>query len=116
FHFFFFQAEDGIRDFHVTGVQTCALPILAIQTEAALVCLGIFIVVLLLSRYVSLGSMLAALAFPLLLLLPWFRPEHSANLLTGFGVLVFILIVVTHRKNITRLINGNESRANIRFW
>src|SRR5690606_40309075 len=28
-HFFFFQAEDGIRDFHVTGVQTCALPISA---------------------------------------------------------------------------------------
>src|SRR5690606_40294754 len=27
--FFFFQAEDGIRDFHVTGVQTCALPIWA---------------------------------------------------------------------------------------
>src|SRR5690606_40686402 len=27
--FFFFQAEDGIRDFHVTGVQTCALPICA---------------------------------------------------------------------------------------
>src|SRR5690606_41058066 len=27
FKFFFFQAEDGIRDFHVTGVQTCALPI-----------------------------------------------------------------------------------------
>src|SRR5690606_40115725 len=30
-HCFFFQAEDGIRDFHVTGVQTCALPIC--QTE-----------------------------------------------------------------------------------
>src|SRR5690606_41718652 len=29
FFFFFFQAEDGIRDFHVTGVQTCALPICA---------------------------------------------------------------------------------------
>src|SRR5690606_41080165 len=29
FRFFFFQAEDGIRDFHVTGVQTCALPIWA---------------------------------------------------------------------------------------
>src|SRR5690606_40839142 len=29
--FFFFQAEDGIRDFHVTGVQTCALPILPIS-------------------------------------------------------------------------------------
>src|SRR5690606_41046452 len=30
FFFFFFQAEDGIRDFHVTGVQTCALPISSI--------------------------------------------------------------------------------------
>src|SRR5690606_41096844 len=30
--FFFFQAEDGIRDFHVTGVQTCALPISALPT------------------------------------------------------------------------------------
>src|SRR6266700_6068776 len=29
--FFFFQAEDGIRDFHVTGVQTCALPIFVAQ-------------------------------------------------------------------------------------
>src|SRR5690606_41122760 len=29
FFVFFFQAEDGIRDFHVTGVQTCALPISA---------------------------------------------------------------------------------------
>src|SRR5690606_19977244 len=32
--FFFFQAEDGIRDFHVTGVQTCALPILFILLDA----------------------------------------------------------------------------------
>src|SRR5699024_12073053 len=32
--FFFFQAEDGIRDRNVTGVQTCALPILARQTRA----------------------------------------------------------------------------------
>src|SRR5690606_39791643 len=31
---FFFQAEDGIRDFHVTGVQTCALPIFAIDALA----------------------------------------------------------------------------------
>src|SRR5690606_25243074 len=30
---FFFQAEDGIRDFHVTGVQTCALPIMATQAR-----------------------------------------------------------------------------------
>src|SRR5690606_2352107 len=34
--FFFFQAEDGIRDFHVTGVQTCALPIFDRQKELLL--------------------------------------------------------------------------------
>src|SRR5690606_41008280 len=31
--YFFFQAEDGIRDFHVTGVQTCALPIFSVEVE-----------------------------------------------------------------------------------
>src|SRR5690606_41094554 len=35
FFCFFFQAEDGIRDFHVTGVQTCALPIYARYVIAA---------------------------------------------------------------------------------
>src|SRR5437870_8033334 len=34
FFFFFFQAEDGIRDGHVTGVQTCALPILVVDVAA----------------------------------------------------------------------------------
>src|SRR5690606_40403605 len=48
--FFFFQAEDGIRDFHVTGVQTCALPIfdsglwfMALAgLESGIVCCAIF--------------------------------------------------------------------------
>src|SRR5690606_39972410 len=34
--FFFFQAEDGIRDFHVTGVQTCALPISEAAVSASI--------------------------------------------------------------------------------
>src|SRR5437016_14069465 len=37
FFFFFFQAEDGIRDWSVTGVQTCALPILVKDTSGALI-------------------------------------------------------------------------------
>src|SRR5207302_2573618 len=36
--FFFFQAEDGIRDFHVTGVQTCALPISSISSSSSQEC------------------------------------------------------------------------------
>src|SRR5690606_23589726 len=39
--FFFFQAEDGIRDFHVTGVQTCALPILFIDVDTGLRRMGL---------------------------------------------------------------------------
>src|SRR5690606_40064831 len=38
--FFFFQAEDGIRDFHVTGVQTCALPILIAAVPIGLAGIG----------------------------------------------------------------------------
>src|SRR5690606_39835914 len=37
YFFFFIQAEDGIRDFHVTGVQTCALPILDLHPAGAAV-------------------------------------------------------------------------------
>src|SRR5207302_5540531 len=38
--FFFFQAEDGIRDFHVTGVQTCALPIWSLRAGYLVACDG----------------------------------------------------------------------------
>src|SRR2546427_8024731 len=44
--FFFFQAEDGIRDLTVTGVQTCALPILLRLGGSVLLCLG----------YIGIGS------------------------------------------------------------
>src|SRR5690606_40229556 len=40
--FFFFQAEDGIRDFHVTGVQTCALPIFLVLIPTAMVQRALF--------------------------------------------------------------------------
>src|SRR5690606_40712834 len=40
---FFFQAEDGIRDFHVTGVQTCALPILIIFLFISFVIANVFL-------------------------------------------------------------------------
>jgi acyl phosphate:glycerol-3-phosphate acyltransferase len=94
------------------GVATLLGMVLAIQTEAALVCLGIFVVVLLLSKYVSLGSMLAAVAFPILLFLPYFNPEKH-TLLIVFGFLIAVMVVLTHRKNINRLLHGVESKANL---
>ncbi|MFB9863360.1 glycerol-3-phosphate 1-O-acyltransferase [Rufibacter immobilis] len=92
------------------GVATLMGMVLAVHLQVALLCLGVFLVVLLLTKYVSLSSMLAAIAFPLFLLLPVFRPEP---LLLGFGVLIAVMVVLTHKKNINRLLQGVESKANI---
>jgi acyl phosphate:glycerol-3-phosphate acyltransferase len=96
------------------GVATLMGMVLAIHLEAALICLAIFIVVLLVSRYVSLGSMIAAIAFPLLLLLPRFHPDEP--LLIVFGFLLSLMVVLTHKKNISRLLQGQESKANIHLF
>ena len=92
------------------GVATLLGMLLAIRPDVAVVCIGIWLLVVIASQYVSLGSMLAALAFPVLLLLRVFgQPENP--LLIGFGFLVFLMVVITHKKNIGRIIQGNESRT-----
>jgi acyl phosphate:glycerol-3-phosphate acyltransferase len=93
------------------GIATLLGMVLAIHLEAALVCMAIFLVVLFTSRYVSLGSMIAALAFPILLFLPRFNPEEP--ILIIFGFIIFAIVVLTHRKNINRLLQGEESKANL---
>lgn len=95
------------------GVATILGMMLAVDYQITLICVGIFIVVLLLSKYVSLGSMLATLAFPLLLLIPRFKPDDP--ILIVFGFLLFTVVMLTHQKNIVKLLNGQESRANIRL-
>jgi glycerol-3-phosphate acyltransferase PlsY len=95
------------------GVATLLGMALAIHLEASLLCILIFIIVLLTSKYVSLGSMIATLAFPILLLIPRFNPEEP--LLNIFGFVLFAIVVLTHQKNIVRLINGEESRTTIRL-
>lgn len=93
------------------GVATLLGMMLAIQPAVALLCMVIFVIVLFTSKYVSLGSMIAALAFPILLLLPRFHPDNP--ILIVFGFILFAVVVLTHRKNINRLIQGEESKANI---
>lgn len=96
------------------GVATLMGMVLAVHLPAALICLAIFVFVLLLTRYVSLSSMIAAVAFPLLLLLPPFYPNEP--LLLIFGVLLSVMVVFTHKKNIGRLLQGQESKANISLF
>src|SRR5690606_2974122 len=66
--FFFFQAEDGIRDFHVTGVQTCALPIFTIMENR------LWWVITTPAMYVTIASAVVMLYFnPALLSMGWMQ-------------------------------------------
>ncbi|OJJ18473.1 acyl-phosphate glycerol 3-phosphate acyltransferase [marine bacterium AO1-C] len=95
------------------GVATLLGMMLAVHHTATLLCVGVFVIVLFSFRYVSLGSLLATLSFPLLLLSPRFRPEDPIVIV--FGFLMFTIVALTHQKNIIRLLQGEESRANIRI-
>lgn len=92
------------------GVATLLGVFIALLPYPALCALGVFVIVLLVSRYVSLSSMLAALSFPLFSILV-FAERNVAMMVVS--LLVFVLIVITHRKNIGRLIKGEENRANL---
>lgn len=94
------------------GVATLFGVILALHWPAALSCLGIFIVVLLISKYVSLGSILTALSFPLMVLLVY---KIDYPYFISFSVLIAVLVVLTHQKNISRLVSGNENRVKIKL-
>ncbi|MDZ7266985.1 MAG: glycerol-3-phosphate 1-O-acyltransferase PlsY [candidate division KSB1 bacterium] len=93
------------------GVGTAAGMILALYPLAALVCLVIFIVVVYATRYVSLGSMLAAVSLPVVLLLVQkFTRQEIPEAHFQFSLALAFLIVFTHRKNIQRLLAGTENR------
>jgi glycerol-3-phosphate acyltransferase PlsY len=97
------------------GVATLFGMALSIHPPAALVCALVFCIVFIISKYVSLGSMIASLAFPLILLLPFFAPRSDKPVLIAFGFAIFAMVVITHQKNIVRLINGEENKAQIRL-
>lgn len=94
------------------GVATLLGMVLGINLTIALICIGVFFIVLVVSRYVSLGSMLAALAFPIALMLPRFNPDEP--LIIVFAFALSAIVVLTHQKNIKRLLNGEENKARLR--
>jgi len=92
------------------GVATLFGMILAIQPIVALSCVAVFMLVLFLTRYVSLSSILAAAMLPVFVLWIW---NESEILYRIFVFLVAILVIITHQKNILRLLRGVESRLPI---
>jgi glycerol-3-phosphate acyltransferase PlsY len=92
------------------GVATAAGVFLALCPLALLGSLTLFILVVVFWRYVSLGSIAAAAAIPILVYFLW-APHHAPPLIVTFGALAAALLVVyKHDANIQRLVEGREPR------
>ncbi len=92
------------------GVATLFGMILAIQPLVAVYCVGVFLLCLYLTRFVSLSSILASIAFAVLIL---FIFNEKEPLYRAFAIAVALLVILTHQKNISRLLRGSESKIPI---
>lgn len=92
------------------GVATLLGMLIAVQPVVAVCCVGVFVLVLYLTRYVSLSSILGAIMLPVCVLWIWNEDELSYRI---FALLVAALVIITHQKNIGRLLKGNENRVPI---
>ena len=89
------------------GVATLLGIAVALSPLAALACFVVFVIVLLISKYVSLGSMLGGLTFPIMII--FVLKIHIVSLMV-FAVAEAVLLIITHKKNIVRLIHHEENK------
>lgn len=85
------------------GVATTLGVLFYLSWQAAFLCFLIWIVIVLLTRYSSLGSLSGALAMPVLLLL-----FHRPSAFVCWGIFAALLVFVRHKENIRRLVKGQE--------
>jgi len=90
------------------GIASLLGVIIAIHPLASLYSIIVFITTLLISRFVSLSSILAACAFPFLIIV-YFQNTHKSLII--FSLMVAVLVIFTHKKNIERLFNKVESKV-----
>lgn len=90
------------------GVATLFGMILAVNPTAALLCVIVFVLVLLVTKYVSLSSICAGFTFPIGIV---FILHSSVKSEVLYGICVCLLILVTHQKNLERLLKGKESKV-----
>ena len=92
------------------GIATLFGMILSIHALVALSLVVVFLLMLFITRYVSLSSITASIAFPLLLL--FIFNAHAQELSYRlFAIATAFMVVLTHHKNISRLLSGNESKV-----
>jgi acyl phosphate:glycerol-3-phosphate acyltransferase len=96
------------------GVATAAGVFLVLCPLAMFSALAIFILVVIFWRFVSLGSLAAAAAIPLLIYFLW-APHHAPPLVVTFGSLaISTLVIYKHDANLQRLVEGTETKFSFR--
>lgn len=90
------------------GVATLCGMLISVNAAVALSCMGVFLFVFVFFHFVSLSSIMAALTFPVLISLQIFGKSNIATIV--FAFLIFVLVVYMHRKNIKRILAGEESK------
>ena len=98
-----FRGGKGVAT--ILGVVICITPI------SCCVALLVFLTVLFITRYVSLGSILAGISYPIILNIGM---HNTDVILVVFSLLTAVLLIITHRKNIVRLLKKQEAR--IKFY
>lgn len=93
------------------GIATLFGVILAAHPLACLISLGVFILIFLAFNYVSLGSISAAVAFPVSVITVF--GDQVVPSMVIFSIMVAILVMITHQKNIERLIRREESKMKL---
>jgi glycerol-3-phosphate acyltransferase PlsY len=94
------------------GVATTVGVLLALSPAAFAGFLGVFVITVALTRYISLGSILGAVTFAVTLAVR--SPAGVASPTFAFGALVALLVVARHKENIARLMRGEERRFALR--
>jgi acyl phosphate:glycerol-3-phosphate acyltransferase len=92
------------------GVATMLGVVLCITPASCGLALIVFLIILFSSRMVSLSSMMAGLSFPFFL---YFLMGNENQILTLFSIIVAALLIVTHRKNIQRILRKEESKVKL---
>jgi len=90
------------------GIATMLGLLIGLQPLAALFSFVVFVVVFLISKYVSLGSIIASFSFPIFVILISGSTNDPLNL---FAIFVPILSLITHQKNIERLLRKEETKV-----
>lgn len=89
------------------GVATLFGVVLAIQPLTALISVGAFLLVVFLTKYISLGSVIAVTVFAVCV---WFAVKETNEYMRWFSIIAALLVIGMHFKNIRRLLAGKENK------